>query len=687
MAGSGKPVPSSDLRDLEPNANTLDEVINSEDVTTVARETPTNPSGKTLKTITGFQLEADNAIQAIQSGGQDAITSFESQAQETLNNLGLEYPPIAYTAGLTVERSTQTYTFNNVIYINTRTDKPFTTTGSFDEGGWQIVQQINQSTVIFTSDGIKGLEDVALIDRASYSVSGFYAGTEVGGGQFIYDASRDKADHNGGTVITPEAIAAWDGTQANLSVLLDWSGTGTGAFVRIHSIPMATPEIHVDWFGAIADGFITDNNVAFQGANDAAGDVGSVVIKFGQGEYLTSHGLTGPAQYLEWVGVESSVNRHYDMPTKIKFSDDGTTTDNRVGMAFNGVWALRYIQASTLSSDSRGVSGNFTGFTGEGRNHTIDSCIIEGFPFGVDTSDCGYAYHTNLIWRFNKEGYKYHLSAWTQGTTLRVNGMFSFQNDRCYNVPNLTSSTFNDLIVEVTGIGIFDFGSGNTFSNVYGENNYEYTAYSEKAADAVLINPTLAGANSDIVIAGNVSGFGFDRIGETFVDDSTVRSRVLSTYDQSGNIGDSIKGSSTGNSLGRFEQIDKNGNSLGYLIPSNSAQIGKIGGARSVYNILIHNDLGVSVLGGPLPSSWTVTKVSTGVWDIDFNENIRPPFTQITVMPTTALGSGDVSYQLKMKENGAGNWNGFQNASGFRLELRAGGVANDNCASFVQIWA
>lgn len=65
-----------------------------------------------------------------------------------------------------------------------------------------------------------------------YFVAGFYAGTEVGGGQFIYDASRDKADHNGGTVITPEAIAAWDGTQAGLSVLLDWTGTGTGAFVR-----------------------------------------------------------------------------------------------------------------------------------------------------------------------------------------------------------------------------------------------------------------------------------------------------------------------------------------------------------------------------------------------------------------------------------------------------------------------
>jgi len=81
-------------------------------------------------------------------------------------------------------------------------------------------------------DGIKALVNAPLKDRAQYDVTGFYAGSEVGGGQFVYDASRDKADHNGGTVITPEAIAAWDGTQGNLNVLLDWTGTGTGAFVR-----------------------------------------------------------------------------------------------------------------------------------------------------------------------------------------------------------------------------------------------------------------------------------------------------------------------------------------------------------------------------------------------------------------------------------------------------------------------
>lgn len=276
MAGNGDSVPSAALANLSPNASTLDDVVNSGESTTLGRFTPEYPSGKPIRTLAGIQAEA----------------------QEILNNLGLEYPPIAYTAGLTVERNTQTYRYNDVVYVNTRSDLPFTTTGDFDEGGWQVVQQINQSTVIFSADGIKGLDDAPKIDRAAYSVAGFYAGTEVGGGQFIYDASRDKADHNGGTVITPEAIAAWDGTQGGLSVLLDWTGTGTGAFVRIHSIPLAQPEVEISWFGAVGDydGVSgTDNTKAIQAAvlSSKCVDIGKA-----GGRYLWSNP----------VGIDNGIN-------------------------------------------------------------------------------------------------------------------------------------------------------------------------------------------------------------------------------------------------------------------------------------------------------------------------------------------------------------------------------------------
>jgi len=77
--------------------------------------------------------------------------------------------------------------------------------------------------------GIKLLEP---IDGVTLNVTGFYAGSTVGGGQFIYDAAKDKAEHNGGAVIAPEAIAAWDGTSGDIATLLGWSGSGTGCFVK-----------------------------------------------------------------------------------------------------------------------------------------------------------------------------------------------------------------------------------------------------------------------------------------------------------------------------------------------------------------------------------------------------------------------------------------------------------------------
>jgi len=79
-------------------------------------------------------------------------------------------------------------------------------------------------------DGVKNLpqtEDVFL------NVMSFYSGGSMGGGYFKYDPTMDKAEHNGGTVISPESLAAWDGTNVDISTLLDWVGAGTGCFIRV----------------------------------------------------------------------------------------------------------------------------------------------------------------------------------------------------------------------------------------------------------------------------------------------------------------------------------------------------------------------------------------------------------------------------------------------------------------------
>lgn len=79
-----------------------------------------------------------------------------------------------------------------------------------------------------------------------YIVIGFHQNTIYGGGGFVWQPAKLKSLHNGGTVIAPEALAAWDGTKAGVYDLLNWSGTGSGCWVRTDLKGLVSPEM----FGA-----------------------------------------------------------------------------------------------------------------------------------------------------------------------------------------------------------------------------------------------------------------------------------------------------------------------------------------------------------------------------------------------------------------------------------------------------
>ena len=94
----------------------------------------------------------------------------------------------------------------------------------------EVVDKLSK-TVIQVSH-LKALPVSGLVDNQQYSVAGFYADSNIGGGVFVYDANKSKADHDGINVITPEAITTWNGTQGNLTALLNWTGSGNGCFVK-----------------------------------------------------------------------------------------------------------------------------------------------------------------------------------------------------------------------------------------------------------------------------------------------------------------------------------------------------------------------------------------------------------------------------------------------------------------------
>ena len=69
-----------------------------------------------------------------------------------------------------------------------------------------------------------------------YSVIALSTAVVSGGGHYWWGPTRDKATHDGSSVIAPEAIAAWDGTLTNIAQLEGWTGTGTGCWVLIGSM-------------------------------------------------------------------------------------------------------------------------------------------------------------------------------------------------------------------------------------------------------------------------------------------------------------------------------------------------------------------------------------------------------------------------------------------------------------------
>lgn len=129
-----------------------------------------------------------------------------------------------------------------------------------DSGQW--IEEASQSTDgglrnDAYSSSIKDLKTTSTIPQ---TVTGFYAGSTVGGGSFIYEPTRSKADHNGGTILDPDRIVAWNGTHADLSTLFTAALSGTGAFKKLNKENLTALD-----FGAVADG-VTVNDISISKA-------------------------------------------------------------------------------------------------------------------------------------------------------------------------------------------------------------------------------------------------------------------------------------------------------------------------------------------------------------------------------------------------------------------------------------
>lgn len=141
-----------------------------------------------------------------------------------------------------------------------------------------------------------------------FSVNGLFPGTNVGGGLYQYDSSRNKADHDGLVVVSP--TVPWDGTAAALADFIagtgETDGAGTGCFVRVAGYPSVNAFKAIPAASVLSPSTLAGNGTHFLApnsagqlksfgallpkiVNDAAGsEAGEIYVVINDGDWLAA---------------------------------------------------------------------------------------------------------------------------------------------------------------------------------------------------------------------------------------------------------------------------------------------------------------------------------------------------------------------------------------------------------------
>ncbi len=129
------------------------------------------------------------------------------------------------------------------------------------------------------------------------NVIGYVPGTNFGGGQFYWDASMPKSQHNGITIFSP--TVPWDGSYAELAAFLagtgESDGGGSGCWIRSNCV---LDGIHTVWAGHDING-VHDSTASVNACISKFGGVRA--IRFSAGEIKFNYQIS--QQYHDSAGV------------------------------------------------------------------------------------------------------------------------------------------------------------------------------------------------------------------------------------------------------------------------------------------------------------------------------------------------------------------------------------------------
>lgn len=256
---------NTDMQRFVANMETVDDVVNSSALTV------TTPGGNTQTTLAGYDAEFDAAIASI---GWIVVDSFSAGATLTTRNQALRY---AATGEL--------YRWDGALPKVVAPGSTPASSGGTGVGAWMLVSSVNNQTV----SHLKVLPS-APVAGVVYNVVSFYDGWAAvsavpsGGGPMVWNATLSKSTHNGVTHYSPESLSAWSGTQADIATLLNWSGSGSGVWVRVN----ISGAINVKMAGAVGDGTAIDTASVQAAVDVTALAGGSYALYVPEGVYKLS---------------------------------------------------------------------------------------------------------------------------------------------------------------------------------------------------------------------------------------------------------------------------------------------------------------------------------------------------------------------------------------------------------------
>jgi hypothetical protein len=212
------------------------------------------------------------------------------------------------------------------------------------------------------------VKDMALLGKGQpgdiVTVYGYHEDGDGGEGQFYWDDTQPKRNHDGGTVIDPEKT--YPSTWNNAAQMNDWftaiNSTRTGCWVRLN-----LDSANIVWFGAKADG--TDNGPVLRGVTRSinSGLIRELRIPVGTFE-VTSAGA------LLIQNIPGMFRLHGDGPDSVLQFNTGANPS-----ALTLIDDSHVIVESLTLKDTRAAGNNIALNVMNSSDVDVRNCVFDGF--------------------------------------------------------------------------------------------------------------------------------------------------------------------------------------------------------------------------------------------------------------------------------------------------------------------